>query len=103
VVVGCGWGGGLWGVVGGGWGVGGCCGCGWGGEGVADKEERVGAQGGGGGPEGGGWGRWRSAAGTALGTALGRHFRGEGAPSWLVLVCGDWIGVVKSVGTHWGR
>jgi hypothetical protein len=43
---------------------------------------------------------------TALGRnwgALGGHFRGEEAPSWLVLVCGDWRKAGKSVGTHWGR
>ena len=34
--------------------------------------------------------------------ATGGHFRDEGAPSWLVLVCGGWRGVGKSVGSHWG-
>jgi hypothetical protein len=44
----------------------------------------------------------RSAAGTARGRnwgALGGHFRGEEAPSWLVLV---WGVFGKSVGAWWG-
>jgi hypothetical protein len=43
-----------------------------------------------------------SSTGTALGRnwgALGGHFRGEEAPSWLVLVCGVFG---KSVGAWWG-
>ena len=42
---------------------------------------------------------------TALGRnwgALGGHFRGEEAPSWLVLVWGGWRGVGKSAGSRWG-
>ena len=39
---------------------------------------------------------------TARGGALGGHFCGEEAPSWLVLVWGGWRGVGKSAGSRWG-
>ena len=45
------------------------------------------------------WSRSRNGTWTELGgTSVGR-----GVPSWLVLVCGGWRGVGKSVGSHWGR